>query len=283
MSLPAHAIVLVLLAAFCHAGWNAAMKIGADRLVVLGAINGVGAVVALALLPLVALPTPQAWPWLIASVAIHTLYYACLIAQYRVGDLSHVYPLARGLSPLLVAAGAAGVAGEALSLVALCGIALASAGIVSLAFEGGPPWRRDARPVLYACTTAVVIACYTVVDGMGVRAADGALSYVVWLFFLDGLPLAAFAAVRRGRELSRILVLEWRKSLLGGSLMIVAYGLVIWAMSLGPMAQVSALRETSVIFATLLGVVMLRERFGMRRIVAAILVVTGLVVLNALG
>ncbi len=282
-SLPAHAVALVLLAALCHASWNALVKIGGDRLVVLAVVNLVGAAVALAALPFVAPPAPASWPWIVASVLVHLLYYACLVRQYRVGDLSHVYPLSRGLSPLLIAGGAAAAAGETLSLHATAGIALASAGIASLAFEGGPPWRRDARPALYATGTAVVIACYTIIDGMGVRRAGSAGGYVAWLFLLDGLPIALFAAARRGRELRRIVAREWAKSLLGGCLAIAAYGLVIWAMSLGPMAQVSALRETSVIFAALIGVVLLGERFGPRRVVAAVLVATGLVILNGGG
>ena len=280
MALPVHAVMLVLLAALCHAGWNAVVKIGGDRLVVIAVVNMVGAGVALLALPFVAVPAPAAWPWLVASLLVHLLYYYCLVRQYRVGDLSHVYPLSRGLSPLLVAAGAALVAGETMPATALAGLALSSLGIVSLAFDGGPPWRRDARPALYAITTALVIAAYTLVDGMGVRRSGDAAGYVAWLFLLDGIPIAVLAWRRRGREMRGILAREWRKSLFGGVLAITAYGLVIWAMSVGPMAQVSALRESSVIFAALIGVVVLGESFGARRVTAAVLVTAGLVILN---
>jgi len=280
-ALPVHAVALVLLAALFHAGWNAVVKVGGDRLVVIAVVNTVGAGVALLALPFVPVPAPAAWPWLGASLLLHTLYYYCLVRQYRVGDLSHVYPLSRGLSPLLVAAGAALVAGETMPAMALAGLGLSSAGIVSLAFAGGPPWRHDARPALYAGATAVVIAAYTLVDGMGVRRSGDVAGYVAWLFVLDGVPITVIAWRRRGRELRGILAREWRKSLFGGSLAVIAYGLVIWAMSLGPMAQVSALRETSVIFAALIGVVLLRESFGVRRVMAALLVVVGLVILNA--
>ncbi len=273
----------MLVAACCHAGWNAAVKLGADRLVVMAVINGVAAAIALVALPFVPVPGAATWPWLAASVAIHTVYFVFLIAQYRVGDLSQVYPIARGLSPLIIALGAALVAGERPSAGGLLGIALASAGLVSLAFERGVPWRGDARPVLWAAGTAAIIACYTVVDGMGVRSAESALGYIAWLFVLDGLPIAALALALRGRELTRILLHEWPKSLLGGALQIVAYGLVIWALSLGPMAQVSALRETSVIFAALIGVVLLDERLGAHRVLAASLVACGLVILNTLA
>jgi drug/metabolite transporter (DMT)-like permease len=157
---------------------------------------------------------------------------------------------------------------------------LASLGVLSLAFEHGVPWKGDKRAVLYACGTALIITCYTVLDGLGVRRSGSAPGYVAWLFLLDGLPLTMLVAVRRGRDLQQILAREWRKSLFGGTLAILAYGLVIWAMSLGPMAQVSALRETSVIFAVLIGVFVLKERFGPKRILAAVLVVTGLIILN---
>lgn len=281
LTLPGFAIVLVLLAALSHACWNALVKISGDRLVIIAAVNLVGAAIALLALPFVDVPRAEAWPWLITSVLVHLLYYYFLIAQYRAGDLSHVYPLSRGLSPLLVAGAAALLAGEVLPAAAMAGIALSSAGIASLAFEGGPPWRRDAAPALFACGTAVVIALYTVVDGIGVRRAGSAPGYIAWLFVLDGLPVALFAAARRRRELGRILAREWPRSVLGGALALLAYGLVIWALSLGPMAHVSALRETSVIFAALIGVLALRERFGPRRVLAAVLVSAGLVLLHA--
>jgi drug/metabolite transporter (DMT)-like permease len=280
LTLPIDVILLVMLAALCHACWNAVIKIGGDRVVVLAVVNLVGAVLSLLALPFVEVPAPQAWPWLLGSVAVHVLYYYFLVQQYRVGDLSHVYPLSRGLSPMLVALGAALIVGEVLSLRAMLGIALASVGVLSLAFDRGPPWKGDARPVLFASGTAIIIATYTVIDGIGVRHSGSAFGYIAWLFVLDGVPLTVFVAYRRGRELTGILAREWRKSLFGGTLALVAYGLVIWAMSRGPMAQVSAIRETSVIFATLIGVYMLKESFGIKRVIASALVACGLILLN---
>ncbi|MFT5176505.1 MAG: drug/metabolite transporter (DMT)-like permease [Gammaproteobacteria bacterium] len=280
MTLSTDVFLSVLLAALCHACWNAVVKIGADRLVVLTVVNLVGAMLSLLVVPFVVFPQPAAWPWLFASFVLHQGYYYFLIQQYRVGDLSHVYPLSRGLSPLLVAIGAALLADEFLSLNGILGMGLASFGVLSLALERGPPWKGDSRPVRYAVCTAFVIASYTVVDGIGVRNAGSTLGYIAWLFLLDGLPLTIFTVIRRGPELFSIVVCEWRKSLFGGALSLLAYGLVIWAMSQGSMAQVSAIRETSVIFAALIGVVLLKERCGVRRVVAAILVASGLIVLN---
>jgi len=280
LALSTDVFLLVLLAALCHACWNAVVKIGGDRLVVLAVVNIVGSILGLLAVPFVAFPEAAAWPWLLASFAVHQVYYYLLIQQYRVGDLSHVYPLSRGLSPLLVAIGAVLLAGEALTPRAMLGIGMASLGVLSLAFDRGAPWKGDSRPVLYAGATAVIIASYTVIDGLGVRSAGSSFAYIAWLFFLDGLPLAVFALIRRGRQLTNIVAREWRKSLFGGALSLLAYGLVIWAMGQGPMAQVSAIRETSVIFAALIGVVLLKERLGVRRLVAAILVTCGLVILN---
>jgi len=278
--LPLGVTVLVLFAAMLHAGWNAGVKIGSDRLVVLALMNGVGASLAVLLLPLVPLPELPSWPYILASVILHSGYYFFLIQQYRVGDLSHVYPLARGLSPLLIASGGALIASEVFLAPAVFGLLLACAGIMSLAFESGLPWRRDSRPLLFAIGTACFIAAYTLVDGTGVRLAGAPLAYIVWLFFLDGIPILCFALLRRRREIITVLGREWRKSLAGGGMQSGAYGIVIWAMGQGPMAQVSALRETSVVFAVLIGVLVLREKFGAYRLVASVLVASGLFLLN---
>ncbi len=278
--LPFETMALVLFAALLHAGWNAGVKIGSDRLVVLALMNGVGACLAVMLLPFLPFPKLPSWPYILGSVVLHSGYYYFLIQQYRVGDLSHVYPLARGLSPLLIAFGAVFIAGEVFSTSAVLGLVLACTGIMSLAFEAGLPWRRDPRPLLYALGTACLIAAYSLVDGSGVRLAGNALSYIVWLFFLDGLPIVCFALLRRRREIIAVLHREWRKSLAGGGMQAAAYAIVIWAMGQGPMAQVSALRETSVVFAVMIGVLVLKESFGIYRLMAASLVAGGLFLLN---
>ncbi len=280
-SLPLGVALLVLLAALFHAGWNAGVKTGSDRLVVLALMNGVGAGLGLLILPFVALPEPSAWPYILASVILHTGYYFFLIQQYRVGDLSHVYPLARGLSPLLIAFGAVFIAGEVFSGLALLGLVLASAGTMSLAFEAGLPWRqKDHRPLLFAFGTACFIAAYSLVDGVGVRLAGNPASYISWLFFLDGIPIVCFALWRRRREIIAVIRRDWPRSLAGGGMQAAAYSIVIWAMGQGPMAQVSALRESSVVFAVLIGVLMLKEKFGFYRLGASTLVAGGLIFLN---
>lgn len=283
MSLEIEVVALVLAAAFLHACWNACVKVGGDRLATLAVVNGAAALIGALALPFVGSPAPGSWPNLAASVVLHAAYYFFLVQQYRVGDLSHVYPLARGLSPLMIAGAAALFAGESLAPLAWLGVCIASLGIVSLAFEGGPPWRRDPRPVLFATGTAVCIAAYSVVDGLGARAAGSAFAYVAWLHLLNGVPTAVWACIaRRGRARAAFRA-EFAKGVTGGALQAVAYGVAVWAMSVTALGAVSTLRETSVIFAAAIGALALGERFGGRRIAAAALVAVGVIVLNAAG
>lgn len=280
MLLTLEAAGLVLLAALFHATWNALVKTSGDRLSVLAMVNGCSAIIAIVMLPFVDVPARESWAYLFASIVLHTGYYLFLVEAYRVGDLSHVYPLARGLSPLLVAGAAVVFAGELLPAAALSGVVLACAGIVSLSFDGGPPWRNDARPLLFALGTAAFIASYTIVDGIGVRRAGTVAGYVAWLFALDAILIILIAWFIRRREFRWTIRSEWKKGAAGGVLALAAYGLVIWAMSISAMAAVSALRETSVIFAALIGTILLKERFGVLRISAAVMVAAGVVLMN---
>ncbi|HXH03246.1 MAG TPA: EamA family transporter [Candidatus Competibacteraceae bacterium] len=282
MLLTPELITLVLFAALLHATWNALVKQGGDRLLILAAVNGCGMLVGALGVPLLQPPAPASWIYLLLSIVLHFGYYYFLLQAYRFGDLSHVYPLARGAAPLLVLLGGLWAAGETLPGGAVVGVLLASAGIISLAFDRGLPWWRDPRPVLYALGTSLFIAAYTVVDGLGVRASGSPAGYIFWLFFLDGWPLLLFALARRRRQLWTFLAREWRIGLGGGLAAITGYGLVIYAMSRGAMAAVSALRETSVIMAVLIGTWLLGERFGARRMAAACLVTLGVGLMNVL-
>ena len=273
-------LVLVLATALMHASWNAIVKVVSDRLVSLALVNFTHTLIALAALPFVGLPNSESWPYLIASVVIHQAYYAGLVMQYRFGDLGQVYPLARGASPLLVAAAAWIWAGEALGPGALMAILLITGGIMYLALSGrGQGGNRLA--VAWALFTALTIAGYSVADGLGGRAAGDTLAYIVWLFLLDGLPLPLVLPLLRGPvELAASLRRYWLPGLFGGVLSSTAYGVVIWVMSLAPLAMVTALRETSVIAAALIGMLFLSEPFGGRRILATCLVALGIAVLQ---
>jgi drug/metabolite transporter (DMT)-like permease len=272
-------LVLVLLAAALHASWNALVKVGGDPFVRLAVINLVSGLCALPVLLLVALPDAASWPYLFGSVAIHFGYYVALAYGYRFGDLSHVYPIARGVAPPLVAILAWLLAGENPGVLGVAAIVVISAAVASLAF--GPGWRLGPRaPLWCALATGLAIAGYTICDGQGGRAAGDVWGYIAWLFVIDALPFGLIVAVWRRRDLVEQLRGSWRAAVPGGVLAVAAYGLVIWAMSRAPMASVSALRETSVIMAALIGMRLLHEPFGMRRVVAASVVAAGVVLLQ---
>ncbi|MBT7758346.1 MAG: EamA family transporter [Rhodospirillaceae bacterium] len=273
-------IAVVLAAALMHATWNAIVKVVGDRLVSLALVNLTHSLLALLLLPFVGIPAPESWPFLIASVLIHQAYYVGLIMQYRFGDLGQVYPLARGASPLIVAAVAWFWVGEHLAPWSLLATLLITGGILSLAFAGrGQPNNRKA--VAWSLFTALNIAGYSIADGLGGRASADPLAYIAWLFLLDGLPMPLLLPLFRSRqELLPALRRYWQPGLIGGVLSSTAYGTVIWVMSQAPLALVTALRETSVIAAALIGAVLLGEPFGKRRLLAAAVVALGVALLQ---
>jgi drug/metabolite transporter (DMT)-like permease len=273
-------VALVLLAALLHACWNAVVKSDSDRLVSMGLVMLAGALLGLAVVPFVPFPETVAWPYLAASVLIHNFYYFFLLKAYRWGDLSHVYPISRGLGPLLVALVSGRLIGEHLAPHEIAGVVLVSCGIASLAFGHGLPRGKEWRPVIYAVLTGVTISAYTIADGLGARHAGNALSYIAWLNVVEGPWVFLLALAMRRGGIVLYLRRSWWRGLAGGVVATCAYGIAIWALSLGAMAHVAALRETSVIFAAAIGAILLREGFGYRRIVAASIVAAGLVLMN---
>jgi drug/metabolite transporter (DMT)-like permease len=267
----------VLGAALLHAAWNAIIKAGRDPLLDTALVALSGSLVALPLLA--ALPPPEraSWPFIAASVAIHIGYYATLVGAYRAGDLSHSYPIMRGSAPLLVAvAGAIGV-GEMLSPGAWVGVFLICGGVLSLGMAGGG---ASLRATAWALANAAIIAVYTLVDGTGVRASGGAERYIVWLFFFMGLPFGLIVlALRRGAFL-RHAAQYWRRGMAGSVMSGLSYGIALWAMTRAPVAVVAALRETSVIFAALMGAWLLKEGHLRERLAGAAAVLAGLIALK---
>ncbi len=267
---------LVLLAALLHASWNALLRSGRDRtqtMAFMCAAQAGFAVLAFAAVGRsLAFPTAAAWWCIVASTIIHVGYNLFLVRAYRMGDLGEAYPIARGSSPLLVALGAAVVAGERLSLATSIGIVLVSIGIVALALRGG---RIAAASLPSALATGLCIAAYTVVDGMGVRLAGDTRAYVLWFFLCEGLSMPAILLAVRGPGAFACRPPDAVKAIVGGVLAVLAYGVVLWAMSLGPMGPVSALRETSVVFAALLGRLFLNETLTVRRVAACCVIALG--------
>jgi drug/metabolite transporter (DMT)-like permease len=275
MTSPTVIVLLVLLAAVLHACWNALVKIGGDRLMSTAMISLLSGVVVLPFLPFVTPPDSASWPFLMGSVVVHFGYYYGLSRMYETGDFSLVYPLARGLSPLLVAIVAAAIGGESLGGFQLLGVLLVSLGIVSLMFGRGWPRGDHRTAMLFAGFTCLTIASYSLCDGFGVRRAGSSLGYIVWLFAIDGLPFVVFTWFRRKKLLVGYIRRHWPVGLGGAAMSALAYGIVIWALGHSAMAGVVSLRETSVIFAAAIGALFMGESFGRWRIVAAVAVAAG--------
>lgn len=275
MSLEVGAIVLF--AAALHAGWNALIKIRGDRLIVMAVVTLAGSVISLALLPFIQSPHPAVWPLLALTILLHTGYHLFLPIAYDHGDLGQVYPIARGSAPLLVALGAFVLVGETLGPVSLGGVLCLAAGVISLTFDRKSGFSVNPKAILYALVTGVFIASYTVVDGLGVRQSGSILGFAVWLTLGDGVLTAVCVYCWKGNAVWRVARQNFGTAFLGGAMQVGAYWIIVWALALAPMAMVSALRETSVLFVALISTFLLKEGFGVWRFVSAGLVTLGLV------
>lgn len=292
----------VIFAGVLHAVWNAIAKGAPDRWASFALIGLGEALVVVPMGAVVGPPDRAAWPWLLASVAVHIVYMGLLLVAYQLGDFSQVYPLARGSAPLLVAAVAAAALGERLTWAQDAGVAAVCGGLGVLAFAGrrdgagrggadgeagadgkaGVTRERDPRAVAAALLTGVSIAGYTLLDGMGVRHAGGSLSYTSWMFGIQAPVTVALVLALRGRAtLTRLDRAAALRGLAGGLISMAAYGIVLWAQTRGTLASVAALRETGVISGAVIGAVFFAERLGPRRIAAACVVAAGVVLITA--
>jgi drug/metabolite transporter (DMT)-like permease len=274
----------VLGAGFLHAGWNALLKSapGGDALLDTASVVAGSSLWGLAAVPFVPAPAAAAWPFMAASAVIHFGYYLTLARAYRAGDLSFAYPLMRGSAPLIVTVLGIAFLRELPSLPTAVGILLISLGIVSIAFVGGDARRRKHPPAAayWAFANAAIIAAYTLVDATGARASGDAAGYVSWLIFLEGLPFLIWVLRQRGRAGIEYVRRGAARGLIGGACSLAAYGIVLWAMTHAPVAAVAALRETSVLFAALMGSLWLKEGFGLARLAGALSVVLGIAALK---
>ena len=276
-------VAAVLLGALLHAGWNALVKSSTDKALDTALIHLIGSFLGLPLLLLAGTPPAAAWPYIGASVVIHIGYYVALTGAYRHGDLGLTYPLMRGLGPMLVAVSSAVTLREHPSTLAWGGVLGISLGVLVLGLSAHALERPKA--VAFALANAVVIALYTVVDALGARAAvqagGSALQYVAALFVLDGWPFGLLVLSRRGWGVA------WPYARARGPLAVVgaaaslgSYGIALWAMTRAPVATVAALRETSVLFAALLGTWLLEEAFTVRRAAGTAVIVAGVIALR---
>ena len=274
--------IAVLVAAACHAGWNALLQLNMEPIVATTLVAMASGLVAVPFVCVVDIPPAGAWPYLVASVVVHIGYYRFLAEAYRHGDLGQVYPIARGTAPLLTALLAMLTLGEMLGLSGWAGVIALAGGILLLAVRGGRADRRfDARSVGFALLTSLTITSYTLSDGIGARVAGSAAAYTVWLFLLSGAAMSVYGLFRVGpRRLAGHSKANWAIALGGAVLSTAAYAIAIWAMTVTPIALVAALRETSVLFATLISTLLLREPWLAARIAAAVMVVAGAVLLR---
>jgi drug/metabolite transporter (DMT)-like permease len=268
---------LVLLAAVAHATWNAMVKSSGDRLLMLTSIRVVGLLAGLAVAAVVPLPSRESIPFLLAAAAVHYVYYALMLNSYRVGDMGQVYPISRGTAPLLVALLAAVLAGEFPGMLSVLAVLILSAGILLLALSGQT---LNRKAVALALLTGVAIAAYSFLSGLGVRKSGSLLGYIAWLEIATGIGMASVAYCRRRSVLVEFARTHWRSGFVAGSLSVTGYAIALWAMSVLAMAPVVALRETSVVFAAIIGSIFLREGFAVRRVAAAVTVLAGIVLLG---
>lgn len=278
MTLTWGVVALVLLGALLHASWNALVKSSTDKALDTALIHLLGSVITLPMVAVLGWPPAAAWPYMAASVVIHIAYYIALTGAYKNGDLGLTYPLMRGTAPLLVALSASLTLGETLSPLAWAGVLGVSCGVLTLGL--GSKAMSSPRAVKFALANAVVIAIYTVVDALGARLSGNALQYVVALFVLDGWPFALIVLARRGKAALPYARQRWPVATLGAFASLGSYGIALWAMTRAPVATVAALRETSVLFAALLGTWFLKEAFTVRRALGTGVIVAGVMALR---
>jgi drug/metabolite transporter (DMT)-like permease len=271
----------VLVAAACHAGWNALLKLNVEPIVATSLVALASGVLVLPLIPFVGLPVPAARPYLLCTLVVHIVYFGALAQAYRFGDLGQVYPIARGTAPLMTALLAVFWLGETLGPYGWAGVIVLAGGILLLAVRGGHALKTfDPRSVGFALLTSLTITAYTLIDGLGARASATSLQYTVWLFVLSGGAMGFYGFAAVGRRLFGEMGRHWKTAVGGALLSTAAYAIVIWAMTVAPIALVAALRETSVLFAALFAVALLREPLLPARIAAACLVLAGMVLVR---
>ncbi len=270
----------VLGAALLHASWNALIKAGREPQLDTALVALSGTAVALPLALAVPPPDPASWPYIGATVTVHIGYYVALSAAYRKGDLSHAYPIMRGVAPLIVALASALWIGETLSPKTWAAVLCICGGVLSLAFAGRRGGKETRATSQWALGCAVIIAIYTLIDAAGVRVSGGADRYVIWLFVFLGLPFGLYVLATRRGALLRHARTHWWRGVVGAVFSGLSYGIALWAMTRAPVAIVAALRETSVIFAALIGAWLLKEGQLGARLAGAAAVLAGLVALK---
>ena len=272
----------VLFAALLHATWNAMLKVSGDRLVIMGVTTASTSLLVIPILFLIPLPAPESWPFLLLSACVHTFYMLVLVRAYGLGDFAQVYPLSRGSAPLLTAILGFLILNESMELSELSGMLLIVLGIFGLALETSAGVLQLSRPALfYSLLTGLCITAYSLVDGIGVRLSGNSLSFILWMFFLDGFLIPLIAFTQRPREVFYDTMKNvWKAGLVVSILSTTGYAIIVWAFNQERIAPVAVLRETSVLFAMLISILFIKEAFSALRISIVILILMGIILLG---
>lgn len=280
--MPTYVLLIVLGAALLHASWNALGKgmAGADPLAGTVSIALAGAALALPLLIVTGLPSPASYLYLLASGVIHVIYFLLVGLAYRHADLSAVYPLTRGAAPLLTAAMSSVLLGETMSGVQIGGIALLSCGVLGLGAEAMKRGGLNRPGLIAAALNVCVIVTYTILDGVGARQSANPAGYVVSMLLLTGLFMLPLLPFIGPDAVGNALRSNTRYAFAGGGMIMASYGIALWAMTKAPIGAVAALRETSVLFGTIIAALFLGERFGHARWIAAVIICASLILIR---
>jgi len=273
-------ILLVLGAALLHAVWNASVKFTGDPLISVSGISVFGSFAAMLTLPFVGWPDINIWPWLLVSITLHTLYLITLSSAYQCGDYSLVYPVARGTAPVFIALASLFILNDDVSNNQWIGIIGIIAGVGLYAFHRLGRMMDNKKCLVLSMLTAMLIASYSIIDGLATRAAVDPFQFICYLIFLEFIPILLYTRLRRGPEVYQFIVINWKTLVLSGVMAAIGYSVVMWAMSKAPIVLVTTLRDTSIIFAALIGMFYFKESGGWRRIVAAILIFVSVVFMN---
>lgn len=269
----------VIAAAAMHAGWNAILKIRLDPLIAVVLITGASSLIALPIAVWMGPPPAHVWPWIAGAITVHMAYYLTLTSAYRRADMGFVYPIARGGSPLLTTLFSLVLLGEPIDLQGVVGVAVVAGGVLAIAWRprGGG---FDGAALALAAACALSIAVYSIIDGLGARATGDPHMYSAWLFLLEGPTVLCVALLRLGPGALRPITGFLGPGIAGGAMSLSAYWITIWAMTKAPIGLVSAVRESSVLFAAIIAVVVLKEKLQANRLAAAGLIVLGLVLIK---
>lgn len=273
-----HVLLAVLLGALLHACWNALVKSSTDKTLDTALIHVLCSFYALPICLYLGLPDPQVWPYIAASLVVHVAYYFALAGAYRHGDLGLAYPLMRGTAPVLVALSSFLVLGEALTPLAWLGVLCVSCGLLLIGSGGAMLAQKKA--MVFALCNAVLIAIYTVVDAKGARLSGHVLQYAALLFALDGWPFAILVLWQRKGAVMPYVRVRWRVAAGGAAASLASYSIALWAMTVAPVALIAALRETSVLFAAILGAWLLKEPWTRPRVLGTVSIVLGVMALR---